>query len=349
MRKCLLCTAAIAAGLTSPALATDRSGYFAVDGGVLLPQQTHVDGKVTDSTGATVIQAGDIFGIKYKSGYDLDVTAGYDLGMFRIEGELGYKRAGLDRLAVSQSVLDEISNAADVAITPDDLRLDGHARVFSGMVNGLLDVGSPQLSAFAGAGIGLAGVKFSGGGLSASDSSVAWQILAGVRTAISPELEFGLKYRYFRTGKLKFSDTVDVDGDLYKGTLSGHFSSHSLLASFTYNLGAPAVASHAPSQPFAPQQPPPATQTCPDGSVVLATNFCGSAMPPQSYPAPRPYPSPERGAVLNAPNYGQVTIVPANTSSGRCIQAPDNYVGTGAANMPAVTTAMPLCSTVSHP
>ena len=343
MRK-ILFAAAAAASLGSPAYAADHSGYLGVDGGILFPTQTHVDGKVADSTGATLIEAGDIFGIKYKSGYDLDVLGGYDLGLFRLEGELGYKQGNLDRLAVDQTVLDAISDYADVTVRPDDLRLDGHARVFSGMVNGLLDTGGPGFAAFAGGGVGIADVKYSGWGLSASDSAFAWQLLAGIRIAISPELEFGVKYRYFRTGRLKFSDTVDVDGDTYKGTLSGHFSSHSLLASFVYNFGS--ATRLPPRQVLTPAPQPeaaPGTRTCADGSIVLASAACPMEPVPSTISRPQGSEIPATG------RGGQVMIMPANTPSGHCLMVPDDYVGTGAANMPAVTTAMPRCSTVKQP
>ena len=118
MRNHLL--AAVAAiSVASPALAADHSGYFEVDAGVLFPAETHVDGKVTDAAGSTVIEENDIFGIKYTTGYDLDLIGGYDLGLFRLEGELGYKQTNLDRLAVDQAVLNAISDYADVVITPD--------------------------------------------------------------------------------------------------------------------------------------------------------------------------------------------------------------------------------------
>jgi opacity protein-like surface antigen len=334
----LLLAAAAAISVASPALAADHSGYFEVDAGVLFPAETHVDGKVTDAAGSTVIEENDIFGIKYTTGYDLDLIGGYDLGLFRLEGELGYKQTNLDRLAVDQAVLNAISDYADVVITPDDLSLDGRARVFSGMINGLIDTGGAGFSAFVGGGAGLANVKFSGGGLSSSDSAVAWQLLAGVRTAISPGLEFGIKYRYFRTGNLKFSDTIDVDGDSYKGTLSGHFNSHSLLASFVYNFGTQPVAARQGLPPAMPPAPP--TQTCADGSVVLATNACPTE-PESSTSA-----APQRGEIPGTIHYGLVTKVPANTPSGYCLIVPDDYIGTGAANMPAVTTGMPRCSSV---
>jgi hypothetical protein len=50
------------------------------------------------------------------------------------------------------------------------------------------------------------------------------------------------------------------------------------------------------------------------------------------------------GEIPGTIHYGKVTIVPAKTPSGLCIIAPANYVGTGAANMPAITNAMLRCS-----
>ena len=38
-----------------------------------------------------------------------------------------------------------------------------------------------------------------------------------------------------------------------------------------------------------------------------------------------------------------VRLVPAQTPSGYCIQAPAGYVGTGSASRPAVSTERPLC------
>ncbi len=50
------------------------------------------------------------------------------------------------------------------------------------------------------------------------------------------------------------------------------------------------------------------------------------------------------GEIPGTIHYGKVTIVPAKTPTGLCIIAPANYVGTGAVNMPAITTGMPRCS-----
>ena len=57
--------------------------------------------------------------------------------------------------------------------------------------------------------------------------------------------------------------------------------------------GAPAAAAvvEAPPPPPPPPPPAPATQTCPDGSVILATDACPAPPPPPPPPAPEP----ERG------------------------------------------------------
>jgi hypothetical protein len=70
------------------------------------------------------------------------------------------------------------------------------------------------------------------------------------------------------------------------------FKSISLLASLVYNFGAVEPPPPPPlPPPPPPPPPPPATQTCPDGSVILATDACPAPPPP---PPPPPTPG-ERG------------------------------------------------------
>ncbi|MGN6850443.1 MAG: outer membrane protein [Sphingomicrobium sp.] len=294
MRKFLLAAAVAAAAVASPASANDRGGYIGLEGGFLFPRTTHVDGKFSD--GSTTFVGKDLFGIKYKTGYDLDVIAGYDLGMFRLEGELGYKRAGLDRLSIPSSTLNEISDALGVPITADDLSIEGHTRVLSGMVNGLVDFGGPNFGVYAGGGVGLAGVKLGGGGDSVSKTRFAWQLIAGARAPVSSNVDLGLKYRYFRSGKLRFSDQFAADDSVYTASIAGRFSSHSLLASVAYNFGsrgAPIAAAPA----YAPPPPPPVAnvQTCPDGSTVPVGSACPNSYAPPPPPPPPPSYRGERG------------------------------------------------------
>jgi hypothetical protein len=174
------------------------------------------------------------------------------------------------------------------------------------MINALADFGADDgLGFYAGAGFGRA----KGRALDDGDSAWAWQLIAGVRTAVSNNIDIGLKYRYFRTGRMHFEggplgfqgNVNSVVGGTQRTTafitpeLDGRFRSHSLLASLTFNFGAPRAEPVviAPPAPPPPPPPAPATQTCPDGSVILATEICPAPPPPP--PPPPPPAAPERG------------------------------------------------------
>src|SRR5207248_5596302 len=135
--------------------------------------------------------------VRFKTGYDVDVFGGYDFGIFRIEGELGYKRSKLKSISTSPT----FSTAVVTALNPtgttgtafvfptntaSTFNLNGNVSVFSAMLNGLIDVGDENGVSFrAGAGIGRAWVKE----LGKSDNAWAFQGIAGVYYAISPEID----------------------------------------------------------------------------------------------------------------------------------------------------------------
>ena len=306
MRKLLLATAA-AVVIATPAAAKDNSGYVGIEGGVLFPQKQHIDASIdfTDPL-VTDVTFDDVARIKYKKGYDVDLIGGYDFGMFRLEGELGYKRAKTKSLQINDAFLTGINTPSGNTFTSFDL--NGRTSVLSGMVNALLDFGDDNgLSGSVGGGAGYARVKELGD----KDSAFAWQLLAEARYAVSPNVDVGLKYRYFRTAKLNFRDEfaftpptgavcgppaapVACSGGIASFDASDKFQSHSVLLSLIYNF----AGSEAPPPPPPPAEapppppPPPATQTCPDGSVILATSACPAPPPP---PPPPPAERGERG------------------------------------------------------
>jgi len=295
MQKYLLAAVA-AAAIASPAMARDGSGYVGIEGGALFPKNQHVDATVdfTDPL-VTDITSTRAATVKHKTGYDVDLIGGYDFGMFRLEGELGYKRSSLKSANFNDAFITAFNTGAGTSFTGDEFDLNGHTSVLSGMINGLVDVGgNGGIGAYAGGGFGRARVKELGD----SDSAWAWQLLAGVYMPVSDNIDIGLKYRYFRTGNLDFGDSTTFAG---VGTGSGgvaafdasnHYSSHSLLASLVFNFGAPAVAAAPVLAPPPPPPAAPATQTCPDGSVILATSSCPLPPPP---PPPAPVERGERG------------------------------------------------------
>ena len=295
MRKIIL-AAATAAAMTTPAIARDGQPYVGIEGGLLFPKDQDID-VTLDGTDETFSDGDyeDAIRVDYKRGLDLDLIAGYDFGMFRLEGELGWKRARLDDLEFSDEFVDAVE--ADVALNAafNDVDLDDDATVLSGMVNALADFGNDDgLNFYVGGGLGRARVKVAG----ERDSAFAWQLIAGARMAVSESVDVGLKYRYFRTGRLDFfgDDAVFTDGSATAVfDFDERFRSHSLLASLIFNFGG--TEAPPPPPPYVappPPPPPPATQTCPDGSVILATDMCPPA--PEPYVPPPPPPAePERG------------------------------------------------------
>jgi opacity protein-like surface antigen len=265
-----------------------------------------------------------------KNGYDIDAIAGYDFGMFRLEGELGYKHTRIKSFTQDSTFTTAVTgglNATGATQTTAFVFPTGNAaafnlgnnvNVFSAMLNGLIDIDAGGAGVYAGGGIGYANVKSFG----ISDSGFAWQGIAGIRIPVGANVDIGLKYRYFRTGRIDMAPTATTFTTTNTvavpnvpptgGTASGstnvsftrtanvaglyrdHFSSHSLLLSLAYNFGAAAEAPLPPPPPPPPPPPAPATQTCPDGSVIDATATC-PAPPPPPPPPPPPAQRGERG------------------------------------------------------
>ncbi|MCL6729174.1 outer membrane beta-barrel protein [Sphingomonas hankyongi] len=301
MIKYLLAASALLVFAT-PAAATDNSFYVGGDLGAVWPKSHNLEGSIdfidprlTDIPFRTV---GDLH---YKAGIDGDLLAGYDFGIFRLEGEVGYKHGNIKSSQTAQDFLDAINSAAGSTFTTSDFNIDRKTNVWSGMVNGWLDFGgngAGHIGGGIGAGAGYAGVHEFG----SSHSTFAWQGLAQLYYPVSDQFDVGIKYRYFHAGKNDGTDTLTWDAPAVcagpaicsGGTAvlgdNARFVSHSALLSLVYNFAA--AKQPAPPPPPPPPPPPaPATQTCPDGSVIEVTATC----PPPPPPPPPPVAAPERG------------------------------------------------------
>lgn len=302
MHKYLLAAAAVAA-LASPAAARDGQPYVGVEGGLVFANHEDFDFYLGypagPAPGGTTVAYGNN-DVHFRPGVDLDVIAGYDFGMFRIEGELAWKSIHTRDFGVNDNnvLLSDFaefygSTAAEFETDFDAdletvLAIPDHATIASLMVNGLVDFDAGGLGFYAGVGAGRARVKM----FDDRDSAWALQGILGVRAPISERVDVGLKYRYFRTGNLNFDTTLlypeVYTGDTFGFGASGRISTHSLLGSLIFNLGAPAQPVYV-APVVVPEAPlPPATQTCPDGSVILATDVCPVPPPPPPPPHPRP-------------------------------------------------------------
>jgi opacity protein-like surface antigen len=189
--------------------------YIEVGGGMLFVPHVTYDGLF-----------GTTPSMSFNAGFDGSIFVGYDLGAFRLEAETSYKRAGTDQLTVSGI----------------PFSADGSVSVFSVMGNGLININNVApftlpLSPFIGGGIGVSNVTTSFATLNrtdidSSDARFAWQIMAGVRQAITDNIDVTLRYRFFHVDNVR---TVDFRGLENQS----RFRSHSLLGGISYNFGAP--------------------------------------------------------------------------------------------------------------
>ena len=226
MRKLAIAAALATTILATPAVARDNSFYIAAEGGVMKVDDIEFDYR------DPLIAIDDAYQLDHKMGWDFDFLVGYDFGMIRAEAEFGYKRATVDEVDVAPLILGEPVGATFDA--------DGHSSALSVMLNALLDFGDEGFGGYVGAGVGAARIKnnfdidaidrsFSG-----SRGRFALQGIAGVRLAVSENVDVGLKYRYFHVSGIDY----DVENPVFEIN-DGRWRSHSLLLSLIYNFAPP--------------------------------------------------------------------------------------------------------------
>lgn len=255
MRKLLAGVAMASTMLAAPVIARDGQWYVELEGGPMILRNTDLDSGSASSI------------IDTKTGYDFGGLVGYDFGAFRLESETSYRRA-------------DVTSFKNTGLAPAGVNAaSGDLNALSFMVNGLFDFGEDDgVQGFIGGGLGVARTSLQAGTfVNDSDSGLAWQALAGIRSAVSKNVDLGLRYRYFNAPDMKFT-TVGGAG------LDGKVTSHSLLATLAYNFGGAAPApqmqtcwngSVIAADAACPAQPvEPATQTCWNGSVIPATATC---------------------------------------------------------------------------
>jgi OmpA-OmpF porin, OOP family len=251
MRKLAITLALATTALATPALARDNAWYVGVEGGAMLVEDITFDvGAGRDNAKAD-----------YNKGYDVDGVIGYDLGVFRLEAEVGYRAATVDAYTSATTT----AGVGAVPVGPGTFDYaGGRASALSFMVNGLWDFGDDDgVQGFVGPGLGVARVKQRIGlsqrrdFLDDSDTVVAWQVTAGVRAPISDNVDVSLKYRFFNAPGVEMNDVL---GRQYYS----RFRSHSILGGLTFNFGAPEPAPEPVAEAPAPiETPPPAPEPAP--------------------------------------------------------------------------------------
>jgi OmpA-OmpF porin, OOP family len=252
MRKLMICTSLAAIAMATPASARDDSWYIEADVGAIKAQDLENLSGFGNQTGE----------LDTKTGYDVGGIVGYDFGMFRLEAEASQRRVGAKTFSIP------LGSTAPVGLP---VPANGSAKALSFMVNALLDVGSDDgLQGFIGGGVGVGRVKVDVHNatitqINDSDTRLAFQGLAGVRYAMSDNVDVGLKYRYY------YQDHNDLITQAGLGART-RFRSHSLMLTLGYNFGGAE----------APPPPPPPVAECNKGPYIVFFDWDKSDITPEA-------------------------------------------------------------------
>lgn len=145
--------------------------------------------------------------IDFDPGIYIGGTGGYDFGMLRLEGELSYRNADMDRLTSSTGTIYR--------------SVDRNLGMLTGMFNAYFDLENPSpVTPYWGAGIGVVAMNLdedfndnNGDPIFYEDteSTYAFQAAAGLEFSITPRFSMDLGYRYFKTGTATFDKFADLE------------------------------------------------------------------------------------------------------------------------------------------
>ncbi len=277
MRKLAVVLALASTALATPALARDKSWYVGVEGGAMIVEDIDYDIGALPKAGT----------VDHHYGYDVDGVMGYDFGGFRLETEVGYRKAGVDGYSSTTTTpLFTAAGARSGAVAGSYGFAGGHTSALSFMLNGLLDFGPDDgIQGFVGGGVGVARVKAEyglnnqGAFLNDSDTVFAYQGLAGIRAPLTDHVDATVKYRFFNADNVKL---VDVSNRVF----DGRYRSHSILGGLTYNFGSPTPPppppepAAPPPEPVAP--PPPPEVVCSPGPFIVFFEWDKSDITPEA-------------------------------------------------------------------
>jgi len=89
MRKLAVVMALASTALAGPAFAKDKAWYVGAEGGAMLVEDSNYDLNAVPNA----------VKVNQKTGFDVDGVVGYDFGMLRVEGEVGYKQSEVSKFS----------------------------------------------------------------------------------------------------------------------------------------------------------------------------------------------------------------------------------------------------------
>jgi len=217
--------AALVAAAAPAARAAEGDWYASIYGGGMYLEDAHNRGNSNPLD----------FSSSAKTGYNYRAAVGvYRAPQVRVEGEIGYRRAGLDKLSLKND--GGLGTAAGMAPLQGSMSAGGQATAISAMLNAYYDydTGSrwrPYIDAGIGAArlslhrVAAAGVPV----VDAFDTVFAYQLGLGLGFEVTKSLTLALDYRYFTTLDPTYRDAVG-------NTFNSEFTSHNLSLGVRYRF-----------------------------------------------------------------------------------------------------------------
>ncbi|MEE9904454.1 MAG: outer membrane beta-barrel protein [Chlorobium sp.] len=186
-------------------------------------------------------------GMKFDGGLSLAGAIGCDYGSTRLEAEVGYQSGDLKSGSFTQRWARQESVGEDI----DTADLTGDMSVLTLMGNGYydIDLGGVDLYVFAGVGIAQVSLDdvaevWEGGeeddyNWNVAETTLAYQLGAGLAIPISDGVMLDARYRYFATTDFTMSDDLSErynESPGYDREWTGNVSSHSALLGLRVSL-----------------------------------------------------------------------------------------------------------------
>lgn len=176
MKRILMTMVVAAVFMATSAQAADGKLYFSASGGLSLTDDLDFPG----------------INISFDPGYNIGGALGYDLGQFRVEGEIRYSSVDLDEVNGIPSTI-----SADLS-------------AFTFMANGYYDheINNSPLTPYLGLGIGWVNSELDAGALGSSDEDdFGYQFMVGLGFDITPDAMLTAEYRYLGIADSDAPDT----------------------------------------------------------------------------------------------------------------------------------------------
>ncbi len=278
MKQKLLFAAATAALMAAPSLAAaqDSGWYLRGNAGYGTHTDTELSGGLVgenESEGNVALSLG--LGYEFENNWRLELDG----------NSLWTDLGAIDSLPNSAAKLRTNALMLNAIYDFDDFgRWEPYVGAGIGLVNGALDAEAHDFPSSSGAGAVLvsssacpgsrSGVSSFSCNVEDRDTTIGWQLLAGLGYSITDNLSWDTQYKYLDAGSFDFDGNrtnVDTGASSAIRTKLSDVGSHTLLTGFRYRFGG-----------TPPPPPPVADVACWDGSMVFNANQC----PPEPQPEP---------------------------------------------------------------